>query len=202
METSTRPRRLRLKEELLLALLPTATVLLTLALVEKIGGQHLFCAALASSAFLIYLDPEHETNAVRTLVLSQAAAAGVGTAAWWILGSGYASAGIAMSAAILLMIFFNAVHPPAVTTSLAFSLRPDNNSSLALFGLAVAITAALVLLQRAVVRLVACRQATGGLVNPAAAPGICPSPNTLKGTQAGGKTAGSTPGRSAGLGPD
>ena len=159
METLTKLRRLRLKDELLLALLPTATVLLTLALVESLGRQHLLCAALASSAFLIYLDPEHETNAVRTLVLSQLAAAGVGTAAWSILGSGYASAGIAMSAVILLMIVFNVVHPPAVTTSLAFSLRPDNNSSLTLFGIAIAITAALVLLQRAVLWIVAGREA-------------------------------------------
>ena len=158
METSANPRRLRLKDELLLALLPTGTVLLTLGLVEKLGRQHLLCAALASSAFLIYLDPEHQTNAVRTLVLSQTLAAGVGTVVWSILGSGYASAGVAMSAVIMLMILFNVVHPPAVTTSLAFSLRPDNNSSLALFGLAIAITAALVLLQRAVRCLVARRQ--------------------------------------------
>jgi CBS-domain-containing membrane protein len=158
METQTQSRRMRLKEELLLALLPTATVLLTLGLVERLGRQHLLCAALASSAFLIYLDPEHETNAVRTLVLSQTAAAVVGTAAWTILGPGYVSAGIAMSAVIVLMILFNVVHPPAVTTSLAFSLRPDNNSSLALFALAIAITAALVLLQLAVRWLVACRQ--------------------------------------------
>ena len=99
-------------------------------------------AVPALSAFLIYLDPEHQTNAVRTLVLSQTLAAGVGTVVWSILGSGYASAGVAMSAVIMLMILFNVVHPPAVTTSLAFSLRPDNNSSLALFGLAIAITAA------------------------------------------------------------
>jgi hypothetical protein len=63
-EIETKPRRVRLKDGLLLALLPTATVLLTLALVERLGGQHLLCAALASSAFLIYLDPEHEANAV------------------------------------------------------------------------------------------------------------------------------------------
>jgi CBS-domain-containing membrane protein len=154
METQAKPRRLRLKEELLLALLPTATVLLTLALVENLGGQHLLCASLASSAFLIYLDPEHETNTVRTLVLSQMVAASVGAVIWSILGSGYAPAGIAMSAVILLMVLFNFVHPPAVTTSLAFSLRPESNNSLALFGLAIAITVALVLLQRCVRRIV------------------------------------------------
>jgi CBS-domain-containing membrane protein len=157
METQTNPRRLRLKDELLLAALPTATVLLMLALVQKLGRQHLLCAALASSAFLIYLDPKHKTNAVRTLVLSQMMAAIVGASVWSLLGSGYTSAAIAMSASIVLMIFFNVVHPPAVTTSLAFSLRPDKNSSLALFGLAIAITGALVLLQRVVLWLVARR---------------------------------------------
>ena len=157
-EIQKKPRRLRLKDELLLALLPTATVLLTLALVEHLGGrQHLLCAALASSAFLIYLDPDHETNAVRTLVLSQMMAAGLGWVVWSVLGPGFISAGIAMSALILLMILLNVVHPPAVTTSLAFSLRPDNNSSLFLFVLAIAITAALVLLQRAVTWLVSRR---------------------------------------------
>ena len=157
MANPIKPRRLRLKDELLLALLPTATVLLTLALVKSLGRPHLLCAALASSAFLIYLDPEHDTNLVRTLILSQTAAAFVGTAAWSVLGSGYASAGIAMSTLILLMVVFNFVHPPAVTTSLAFSLRPDNDSSLVLFGVAVAITAALVLLQHAARWFVACR---------------------------------------------
>jgi CBS-domain-containing membrane protein len=156
-EIQTKPRRTRLKDELLLALLPTATVLLTLALVESLGGQHLLCAALASSAFLIYLDPEHETNTVRTLVLSQMMAAGVGWGVWSVLGPGYASAGVAMAALILLMILLNVVHPPAVTTSLAFSLRPDKDSSLVLFALAIAITAALVPLQRAVRWLVSRR---------------------------------------------
>jgi len=156
-EIKTKPRRMRLRDELILALLPTATVLLTLALVESLGGQHLLCAALASSAFLIYLDPEHETNAVRTLVLSQMMAAGLGWAVWSVLGPGYASAGVAMAALILLMILLNVVHPPAVTTSLAFSLRPDKDSSLVLFALAITITAALVLLQRAALWLVSRR---------------------------------------------
>jgi CBS-domain-containing membrane protein len=131
---------------------------LTLALVEKLGGQHLLCAALASSAFLIYLDPKHETNGVRTLVLSQSIAAIVGWTIWAILGSGYASAGIAMSAVIFLMILFKAVHPPAVATSLGFSLHRDNNASLVLFGLAIAITAALVLLRHAVLWVVSRRK--------------------------------------------
>ena len=77
-ESEPERRRMSVWDELLLALLPTATVLLMIALIESLGRHHLLCASLASSALLIYLDPEHQTNAVRTLILSQMTAAGVG----------------------------------------------------------------------------------------------------------------------------
>jgi hypothetical protein len=64
-------RRLPLSGELALAALPTATVLAVLALVERLTTQRLLFASLASSAFLIYLDPEHGMNRVRALTLSQ-----------------------------------------------------------------------------------------------------------------------------------
>ncbi|HEY2588996.1 MAG TPA: HPP family protein [Tepidisphaeraceae bacterium] len=157
-EPESQPRRrMSISDELLLALLPTATVLAMIALIESLGRHHLLCASLASSAFLIYLDPEHQTNAVRTLILSQMTAAGVGWTMWLALGPGYAATGIAMSLAILLMILLNAVHPPAVSTALAFAMHVDQSSSVTLFGLAVGITAVLVLLQRAVLWLVARR---------------------------------------------
>jgi CBS-domain-containing membrane protein len=143
-------RRLSVPDELLLALLPTGTVLLMLGLIKPFARQHLLCASLASSAFLIYLDPQHKTNAIRTLVLSQMTAASVGWAAWRLLGPGFAAIAGSMAAAILLMILLDAVHPPAVSTALAFAMRVDPSSSLTLFALAVGITAALVLLQRAV----------------------------------------------------
>jgi hypothetical protein len=54
-----------------------------------------------------------------------------------------------MAATIALMIALDAVHPPAVSTSLTFALRSGAESELALFGLALGVTAALVLLQRA-----------------------------------------------------
>jgi len=143
-------RRLGLRDELLLALLPTVTVLLVLGLVKTLGGQHLLCATLASSAMLIYLDPKHETNTVRTLVLAQMTAALVGWALCLLFGPGYLAAGTSMTLTIVLMILLNAVHPPAASTALAFSLRLGEKSSLTIFGLAVGITAALVLLQRVV----------------------------------------------------
>jgi CBS-domain-containing membrane protein len=140
-------------DELLLAILPTGTVLVMIALIESLGRHHLLCASLASSAFLIYLDPEHQTNAVRTLIFSQMTAAGVGWTMWTLLGPGYAATGSSMALAIVLMILLDAVHPPAVSTALAFAMHVDQSSSVRLFGLAVGITAVLVLLQRAVLWL-------------------------------------------------
>jgi hypothetical protein len=54
-----------------------------------------------------------------------------------------------MTVTILLMILFDAVHPPAASTALAFPLRLGGNNGLVIFGLAVGITAMLILLQRA-----------------------------------------------------
>lgn len=141
-------RRLNLKGELALAAAPTAIVLLVLYLVEALSSQRLLFASLASSAFLIYLDPQHGTNTVRSLVLSQTMAATIGFITYSIFGSGYLSGGIAMVMAIALMIVFDAVHPPAVSTSLSFALRAGNENNLLLFGLAVAITTVLVGLER------------------------------------------------------
>jgi hypothetical protein len=46
------------------------------------------------------------------------------------------------------MIFLDVVHPPAVSTSLSFALRANNETNLILFFMAVAVTATLVLLER------------------------------------------------------
>jgi HPP family len=147
---------LSVRDALLLALLPTATVLPTIAMIEAIGGHHLLCASLASSAFLIYVDPRHAMNGVGALVVSQMTAAGVGWLMWLLLGGGYAAAASAIPLAILLMSLFHAIyapaaiHPPAVSTALAFALHFDPNGSFILFAIAVGITAVLVVLQRAV----------------------------------------------------
>ncbi|HEX8395562.1 MAG TPA: HPP family protein [Longimicrobium sp.] len=144
-------RRLPLRGELALAALPTATVLLVLLLVQMLTEQRLLFASLASSAFLIYMDPEHGTNRVRTLLIAQMSAASLGLAGFLAFGPGYPAAALAMTATILLMIVTDAVHPPAVSTALSFSLRAGPESNLALFALAVGITAVLVVLQRAAV---------------------------------------------------
>ncbi|WP_251960494.1 hypothetical protein [Nostoc commune] len=70
--------RLSWKGELVLATAPTVVILSMFALVEVLTRQRLLFASLASSAFLIYLDPQHGTNTVRTLAISQMMAAGIG----------------------------------------------------------------------------------------------------------------------------
>lgn len=141
-------QRLGLRGELMLAAAPTAVVLGVLALVEVLSQQRLLFASLASSAFLIYLDPQHGTNAIRTLILSHLMAACIGLVTYLTFGSGYVSGGTAMVLTIVLMIVLDVVHPPAVSTSLSFALRAGNQTNLVLFGLAVGITAVLVGLER------------------------------------------------------
>lgn len=141
-------RRLDLKGELVMALLPTVIILTVLVLVEVLSRQRLLFASLASSAFLIYLDPQHGTNTIRTLVISQMLAASQGLVMYLIFGPGYVSGGIAMVVTIVLMIVVDAVHPAAVSTSLSFAFRAGNEKNLILFGLAVAVTALLVVMER------------------------------------------------------
>ncbi|MBA3438759.1 MAG: HPP family protein [Pyrinomonadaceae bacterium] len=132
-----------------LALLPTLTVLLVFAFVEVLSSQRLLFASLASSAFLIYLDPRHKANTVRTLLFAQVGAALLGFATHAALGAGYLSGGVAMILVIVLMILLDAMHPPAVSTALSFAFRAGPESNLLLFSLAVGVTVTLVLLQRA-----------------------------------------------------
>ena len=140
--------RLDWRGEVLLALAPTAVVLLVLALVQAFSKQQVLFASLASSAFLIYLDPSHGTNRIRTLVLSQGVAALVGFAAFWVLGAGYGASSVAIVVTIFAMIVFDAVHPPAVSTALSFAFRASNETNLVLFALALLLVVLLVLLQR------------------------------------------------------
>ena len=104
--------QLTLKDELILALIPTLVVLGVLAFVEALSRQRLLFASLASSAFLIYLDPRHNTNAARTLSVAHLLAAGLGFVAYLSLGPGCISGGVAMVATIVLMILLDMVHPP------------------------------------------------------------------------------------------
>lgn len=144
-------KKLDLKEEFMLALLPAVTVLAVFALIEIFSRQRLLFASLASSAFLIYLDPQHGTNRTKTLIISQMMAATAGLVMFLVLGPGYLSGGIAMIITIFLMITFDVMHPPAVSTSLAFAFRAGNESNFLLFGLAVLLVTILVVLERAAV---------------------------------------------------
>lgn len=143
-------RRLRLRHELVLALLPTVMVLCVLGLLEVLSRQRLLFASLASSAFLIYLDPKHGTNTVRTLTASHLAAALIGLGADRLMPGGYAAAAIAMVATILFMVLADVVHPPAVSTALSFAFRTADAQSLVLFSLALVVIILLVALQRSV----------------------------------------------------
>ena len=138
------------RNELLLALLPTATVLGLLWLLHLFSNQQLLFASLASSAFLIYLDPTHRTNSVRTLIISQIAAAAIGYLLHLGLGPGYASAALALLLTIGLMILTDTMHPPAVGTALSFAFRAGGGGegNLLLFGLAVGLVVALLLVQQ------------------------------------------------------
>ncbi|MBD2054517.1 HPP family protein [Oculatella sp. FACHB-28] len=147
--------RLSLQGEFALALAPTVVILAVLAFVEVLSRQRLLFASLASSAFLIYLDPQHGTNTVRTLTISQLMAATIGLVTYLLFGSSYLSAGIAMILTITLMIVLDAVHPPAVATSLSFALRAGNETNLALFGLAVGVIALLIAIERCALWLLA-----------------------------------------------
>ncbi|MEW6488266.1 MAG: HPP family protein [Thermodesulfobacteriota bacterium] len=150
-----RRRRLTWKDELVLASLPTVTILAVLLLVEVFARQRLLFSSLASSAFLIYLDPEHGANAVRTLILAHLVAALAGFVSYLTFGTGYLSGGAAMVATIVCVIFLDAVHPPAVATSLGFAFRGADATNLVLFLFALFMVAFLVSLERATLWLLA-----------------------------------------------
>lgn len=150
-------KRLRLKDEFLLAFLPTATVLGVLGFVGVFSEQKILFASLAASAFLIYLDPEHGTNQVRTLATAQISAALLGWGGYAVLGPGALSGGAAMVLTIAVMILLDSVHPPAVSTSLSFAFRAGDQTNLVLFLMAVAMTAVLVVIEKYALWLLARR---------------------------------------------
>ena len=141
--------RLSFQREALLALLPTATVLGLLFLLKLLSNQQLLFASLASSCFLIYLDPGHPANSARTLLISQLSAAVLGTLCHAWLGPGYPAAALALVGIITVMLLTNTMHPPAVSTALNFAFRAGaGEGNLALFGLAVGLVLVLLAVQR------------------------------------------------------
>lgn len=144
-------RRGGLKGELALALPATLTMLAVIFLIEGVTRQRLLFASLASSAFLIYYEPMHRMNAAGVMALSQILGFGLGIGASVLLGPGYAAGSIAMTATILMLIVLNIVHPPAVSTALAFAFIPAKERTVLLFVVAVVLITLLVILQRTAV---------------------------------------------------
>jgi hypothetical protein len=95
-------RDVGLRGELILILLPTLTVLGVLGFIEVLSRQRILFASLASSAFLIYLDPQHGANAIRTLVVAHLTAAGLLT--YLVFGHSYVAAGSATVLTIGLVV--------------------------------------------------------------------------------------------------
>ncbi len=139
-------RRYDLTTELTLALLPTLTMGAVLFLLERYSRQHLLFASLASSAFLIYLNPQHPTNSIKTLSIAQISAAVIGFATVRLIGPGYASAMTGMVLAIAVMLLLDVMHPPAVSTALTFAF--ERGKTLPLFLIAVGLMVVLLVLQR------------------------------------------------------
>ena len=140
--------RYNVKTELALALMPTITMIMVLLFLEAFTKQRLLFSSLASSAFLIYLDPKHQTNQIRTLALAQTSAALIGFVIFAVIGTGYTAAALSMIIAITVMIVTKSMHPPAVSTALIFAFRQEATSNLLLFMLSLALLLILIVLQR------------------------------------------------------
>ena len=143
-------KRLSLRGELTFASFPTLTILIVLWTVEAFADQRVLFSALASSAFLIYLDPLHGTNTMRALAISHTGGALAGIITGYMIGYGYTASGIAMVLTILLMVIGDVVHPPAIGTSLTFAYRSGAASNFHLFLLALGMVVLLAVLQRVV----------------------------------------------------
>lgn len=142
-------RRYDLQTDILLAILPTIIMIAVLMLLNTFGKQEIIFSSLASSAFLIYLDPKHPTNTIRTLLIAQLSASLIGYLVYFVVGAGYTSAAISMVFSIAVMLLAKAMHPPAVSTALVFAFQHTKPHTLMMFVLAVSLLAILIVLQRA-----------------------------------------------------
>lgn len=147
-------RRYDLKTDILLALLPSAVMIAVLILLKAFSNQQILFSSLASSAFLIYLDPKHPANSIRTLLIAQLSAASIGYLVFLIAGLGYVSAAVSMIIAIAVMIAAKAMHPPAVSTALVFAFQYSKINTLFMFFFAVLLLIILIILQRSSLWLV------------------------------------------------
>ena len=137
----------------MLAALPTLTVMGIFLALKVFSRQTFLFASLASSAFLIYQDPENGMNEAKVMVPAHITAALVGFGSFLLFGEGYLSGGVAMGLTIVVLILFGIVHPPAVSTSLIFAFRAEQAKTLLVFLLALVMVAVLYVLQRVGVTL-------------------------------------------------
>ena len=146
--------RLSVRQQFGLAMMPTVVVLLMVSCVQALGNQPLIFTSLASSAFLVYLDPQHPATGVRTFLIAQGSAALLGFGSVSLLGTGFLTPGVALVLTMFLIIPLNAKHPPAISTALSFAFHKSSLKTLAIFGLTMLVIASLVALQKAALRLV------------------------------------------------
>lgn len=147
-------RRFNLKTEIMLAMIPAIMVIAVLLLLETFSKQQILFSSLAASAFLIYLDPTHQANSVRTLIIAQVSAAVIGYLIYNLFGPGYLAAGASMIIAVIVMILARAMHPPAVSSALLFAFQYNKPNALMLFVFALLLLVILIVLQRASIWLV------------------------------------------------
>lgn len=140
-------RRGGLRGELLLALPPTITVLVSLGLITAFQRQPVLFASLASSAFLIYLDPRHPANSARIVVTAHLIGVTLGIGSALLFGAGLLAGGIAMAVTIVALVLLNVVHPPAISTALGFAFFRRADQAVGFFLLALTMLIALVLLE-------------------------------------------------------
>lgn len=143
-----RHRRGGLRGELLLAIPPTITVLVALGLVTAFQRQQVLFASLASSAFLIYLDPRHPANSARIVTTAHLIGTAIGIGAALVFGAGLLAGGVAMAVTIFLLVVLDVVHPPAIATALGFAYFRQEDKAVVFFLLALAMLVVLVVLQR------------------------------------------------------
>ena len=137
----------------MLASLPTLTVMGVFLALKVFSRQTFLFASLASSAFLIYQDPENGMNEAKVMVPAHIMAALVGFGAFLIFGEVYLSGALAMGVTITVLILFGIVHPPVVSTSLIFAFRAQQAKTLLVFSLALVMVAVLYIIQRVAVTL-------------------------------------------------
>jgi len=139
-------KRYDLKTEAKLAFLPTVMMGIVLIVMNRFAHGQVFFTSLASSAFLVYLDPRHPANSVRTLFLAQLSAVLIGILMLKLIGPGHIAALIAMACIIIFMLVFNMMHPPAVSTALSVGFV--TGSVLPLFLIALILLVLLIIVQK------------------------------------------------------